>query len=194
MSEMTISEFCDLHDACSEGRDWALATGCITMAELWQREDIKYEWRMWIATCPGVMSDRDLRLFACWCVRQVWPQLIDQRSRNAVEVAEKYAVGEATEAELSAARDAAWAVTCAASAAAYAARAAASAADDAAYAAAYAADHATSAAASAATRAATRDACAADWDASAAWAATCAARGAAWAAQSMQLKTYTVNL
>ena len=74
------------------------------------------------------------RLYACWCVRntpladgrKVWDLLTDPRSRAAVEVAERYAVGEATLAELNEAR----------SAAAYAYAAADAAAADAAYAAA----------------------------------------------------------
>ena len=56
-------------------------------------------------------NDKTARLFACWCVRQIWHLLTDERSKNAVEIAEKYANGEATEDELlaawTAARDAA---------------------------------------------------------------------------------------
>ena len=52
--------------------------------------------------------DREIRLFAVWCARQVQHLLKDQRSLDALDVAERYANGEATDAELTAAKDAAW--------------------------------------------------------------------------------------
>ena len=56
------------------------------------------------------------RIFACWCVRntpladgrKVWDLLTDERSRSAVDVAERYANGHANDEELAAARAAAW--------------------------------------------------------------------------------------
>jgi len=51
--------------------------------------------------------DREIRLYAVWCVRQVQHLLTDQRSLDALDVAERYANGQATKEELSIAWDAA---------------------------------------------------------------------------------------
>jgi hypothetical protein len=61
-------------------------------------------------------SDRILRERACWCARQALALVPepDPRSLAAVEVAERYARGEATDAELAAARAAARAASAAA--------------------------------------------------------------------------------
>ena len=60
-------------------------------------------------------KDREIRLYAVWCARQVQHLLTDKRSLDALDVAERYANGEATKDELNAAmsaarsaRDAAW--------------------------------------------------------------------------------------
>ena len=53
--------------------------------------------------------DREIRLFAVWCAGQVQHLMIDQRSLDAMDVAERYALGKATEDELTASRNAAWA-------------------------------------------------------------------------------------
>ncbi len=153
--DMTIAEFCALHSACREGREWALAN-CKTMQEVW--DTACPDWVLWVATRPGVLTDRDLRLFAVSCARRVQHLMGDPPSVAAIDVAERFANGVATEAELAAARAAAW-------------DSALAAARDAAWDAAWAA-----------ARAAARDAA---WDA--AWAAARdaawdAARDAAWAA------------
>jgi hypothetical protein len=56
----------------------------------------------------GTASDRKLRLFACACCRRVWRLLADERSRRAVESAERYADGLADESEMDEAALAAW--------------------------------------------------------------------------------------
>lgn len=57
---------------------------------------------LWALRCvPHV--DRDARLFAVWCARQVQHLMTDQRILNALDVAESFANGNATEDERDAA-------------------------------------------------------------------------------------------
>ncbi len=95
--------------------------------------------------------EREWRLFAVWCARQVQHLMTDARSIAALDVAERCANGQATDGELAAARAAAGAAAAAAGAAAGAAAAAAT---DAAWTAAGAAAAAAGAAAAAAGAAA----------------------------------------
>ncbi len=136
---MTTSDFIRGHRACRRGAEWALSIS-EDMADVWDAlvNQEKHEWLLWTATRPGVLSDTAVRKLACRFVREtpvgdgtVWDLLEDERSREAVEVAERYAGGDATDAELFAAytaacaaadvahadtSDAAWAAYCAASA------------------------------------------------------------------------------
>ncbi|CAJ8607239.1 putative bacteriophage protein [Burkholderia pseudomallei] len=63
---------------------------------------------LWVLHCV-LDADRDLCLFAVWCARQVEHLMEDQRSKDALNVAERFVNGEATDKERDAARDAAWA-------------------------------------------------------------------------------------
>ncbi len=88
---LTILEFCDKHDACYEGRKWAL-NNCKSMQEAWDKCP-RGDWFIWIATRPNVLDDKILRLFAVWCCRQVQHLMKDPRSIAAVDAAEQFANG-----------------------------------------------------------------------------------------------------
>lgn len=66
-----------------------------TILDILKDSRISDEDKIWAFTREGIVDDCTLRLFACRCVRQVWHLLTDERSRNIVEVAERYANGEA---------------------------------------------------------------------------------------------------
>ena len=94
---------------------------------------------LWCLRCLPE-HDKTWRLFAVWCARRVQHLITDQRSINALDVAERHAHGLATDEELAAARGAAGAARDAAGYAAWDAGAAArGAAWDAAWGAAWAA-------------------------------------------------------
>jgi len=141
--------------------------------------------------CLRCIKGRDsaIRLLACDFAQAVAHFNADPRVQAAIDVARRYANGDATDAEMDAARDAAWDARAAAEAAARdaayvaeaAARAAAYAAEAAARAAAYAAARAAAYAAEAAARAAAYAAARAAAYA-AAYVASEAAADAAWAA------------
>lgn len=104
---LTIEQFCDKHYACDDGRRWALAN-CATMQEAWDKCE-NPDWLIWIATRPGVLDDKSLRLFAVWCCRQVQHLMKDPRSIAAVDAAEQFANGLITTEQLKAARQDAYA-------------------------------------------------------------------------------------
>ena len=147
-----------------------------TALDILRMETIPPKDRLWVVCKNGLLSDKIFRLFAVKCARQAQHLMNDPRSLRALDVAEAFAYGKATQDEVKdawvAAADAAWAAAWAAWAAADVAAAAAADADAA------AAD-----AAWAAARAAAADVAA--W--AAAKAAAAAARAAARAAQVAQL-------
>lgn len=122
MKQLTWNDF-NQFDPCYDPQErYGDFTG--TILDLLRDKRIPPEDRIWAATREGILDDSTLRLFACRCVREVWHLLTDERSRHAVEVAERYAVGEATEEELAAAGAAASDAASAASTAARSAMAA----------------------------------------------------------------------
>ena len=110
---MTFHEWLESNDACDEAMKWL---GDRTIQQTWD-ECERGEWLAWWLGKAG-LDDSTLRLIACDMVRYtplsdgrtVWDLLTDERSRNAVEVTERYAVGEATDKELQAAWELAWSV------------------------------------------------------------------------------------
>ena len=115
--------------ACDDGAVWAEGKSARIAWETCQRAD----WMLWALDRIGYDDKKTLRLYACACVRRtplangrtVWDLLPDERSRTAIDIAERYANGNASVDDLTAAGTAAWA---AAEAAARAAEAAAGAA------------------------------------------------------------------
>ena len=80
-----------------------------TILDLMQHPDIPAKDKVWAFTREGIVDDKTLRLFAVGCARRVQHLMTDQRSLDALDVAERYANGNATKDELNAARAAAWA-------------------------------------------------------------------------------------
>jgi len=115
MSNLTIEQYVAWlrkHSACAEAVAWCKSRADFAAC---YRKCQRPDWLLWLLVHAGVLDDKRARLFACWCVRYtpladgrvVWDLLTNERSRMAVEVAERHAVGEATADELSTARSAA---------------------------------------------------------------------------------------
>ena len=190
MSLLNLSpaEFCAATKACEEGDEFALTQ--LTMADVWDKCP-RPDWLLWIVEKLGQQpDDRTLRLFAIWCAkstplpdgRKTGDLLTDPRSLAALEVAERFADGQATGDELGAAVDAAGAAARDATMAAAAWDAAARAAQAARAAAWDAAGYAARDAAWDAAEAASREAASRE-----------AARAAAWAAQAAHFRTLVPN-
>jgi mannitol/fructose-specific phosphotransferase system IIA component (Ntr-type) len=90
----TAEEVADLvwaEDGILPLRDWLTCTDPVSM--------------IGSLTNAGRTAERKARLFACACCRRLWDLLRDEPDRRAVEVAERFADGLATAAELAAVRE-----------------------------------------------------------------------------------------
>jgi hypothetical protein len=101
-----LDEFLTQHGACADGAAWARQQG--TLAQAWAKCR-RPSWMLWaLAKICGGFVDARYRLLACRFAREtpladgreVWDLLTDERSRAAVEAAERHAVGLATDEEL----------------------------------------------------------------------------------------------
>jgi hypothetical protein len=92
-------------DACLEAVEWVEWVEDRTLEQAWG-ECHRGDWMLWLAQKRGV-DHRKLTLAKAKCARLVIHLMKDERSRNAVEVAERYGNNEATREELDTAADAA---------------------------------------------------------------------------------------
>jgi hypothetical protein len=110
-------------DACDDAIAWSKEYD--NLQDAWDNCK-KSDWMIWIINKMDWSNDKDLRLMAVGFARKVQHLMKDERSLIALDVAERYANGEATNEELdaaraaasAAARDAARAAACAAARAA----------------------------------------------------------------------------
>ena len=117
-------------DACREAREWADRK---TLSEIWGQCP-RGDWMLWLARRAGV-DKRTMTAAKADCAATIKHLMKDPRSIKALETAQAYGRGEATDDELAAAAAAAYdaaaaAASTASTAAAVAAAAAAAAADD----------------------------------------------------------------
>jgi hypothetical protein len=73
--------------------------------DILDNKEIPFDDRLWVICRTELVSEKLMRLFAVWCARQVQHLMTDERSTQALDVAEAFANGKATEQELAAARD-----------------------------------------------------------------------------------------
>jgi len=135
MMYTTLNEI-RIHSPCSEGWEKLLKhlektkSDDAPLSFLTILESNGLDDALWCLRAAPKDWESTIRMFAVWCAKQVEHLMTDERSKNALLVAQNHALGLATDEELAAAgdaaRDAAWAASLAA------ARAAADAARDAA--------------------------------------------------------------
>ena len=99
---MTFKEQLTEMDACPDAIKWV---GGKTLEQAWA-ECERGEWMLWFAQQKGV-DLQTLTLAKARCAKLVIHLMKDERSRNAVDVAERFGLGQATREELDEARRAA---------------------------------------------------------------------------------------
>ena len=108
---MNVKEFCRKHNACHTGSKFALKFA--TMKDVWDalmrgEPDKKTArcWALWIISRDGVLSKMERVELSVRFAERVKHLMKNQRSIDALEVAKRYADGNATDEELEQAADA----------------------------------------------------------------------------------------
>jgi len=96
-----------------EVRELAGEVTTFTALDVLRRDDIPPDDRLWVVLRTQLIDDVTMRLFACDCAEHVLPiwekaHPQDDRPKRAIEIARKYAHGEASKAEMIAAGNEAW--------------------------------------------------------------------------------------
>ena len=109
MKQITLQQIRDL-SPCYDPTKYLPENWKGTVIDILNVEDCPAQDRLWVVLHEEFIDAKTLRLFAVWCAREAL-KLIDkpdQRSIEACNVAERYANGDATDDELSAADYAAY--------------------------------------------------------------------------------------
>lgn len=111
---MKATTWCKKHNACKEAINWIEKNNIRSMYEAWKKCK-RSDWMLWVMEKLDYGTDKQLRLFAVWCARQIFTKDTNKQSIEACNVAERFANGKATRDELDTARtaveyaeDAAW--------------------------------------------------------------------------------------
>lgn len=82
-----------------------------TIIDILNLDNMTFEDKIWVVLRTELISDKVMRLFAVWAYRQCleFTSPPDPRSINATNIAEQYALGNATKEELKSAEESAWA-------------------------------------------------------------------------------------
>ena len=89
--------FAEKHRSCAKARTWM--ANWTTLAEAWDNCYIP-DWLIGARINEGFDDTATLRVWACWCVRQVAHLMTAPESRQALDMAEQFVEGKATAEEL----------------------------------------------------------------------------------------------
>lgn len=86
-----------------------------TAIDILNHPTIPFEDQLWCVLRKDLVSERTMRIYAVWCARQAAPYVKKEerpKFHSILDVAHRFAMGEATEEERDAAEDAAWEAAC----------------------------------------------------------------------------------